>query len=829
MKRFFTFLSVSLLCGSIMLPAAPKRILPSEGSQLHRTVRGNEKTIVSNTNITPQPLKVKYKASVENESEILFEDFNEVPDGATETIGNLGERYIDCIASHYVEPGRYIDPDYTPNSGTWEGDCIFAGEGGTVIMQCNNPSEPAVLRTPLGDYAGDITVTVRCRFSTPFYGADNDWGYVTTFGTQLSCRAGIGGYDVNNDAITDIEIFAIDSKIFYESEGWNEITFKFRNESANSDGFIELRCPFAIEIDWVKITDAGTFLAAPVVDPVTEFYNDGFTINWSPVRHSYDYYIDLWKMEYTGDSTVHSIDFDTNPVPNDWNYNDSEISNDVGTEGTNALRFNNNGVESAFETPVFSEKIASLSYSAMFEINDETAINGYGIYGMLFIDGLTENGWEPIQDADLYCDGALTVGGTYYDFTLSGESFSDRYTALRIYEYGVLSDNHLVIDNVNLHLQKPYKLVRVIGEENGAIRDTENDDADYNRYYFTGNPYAPCSYTFKNLDPEGEYFYRVRSHNVSEFAGTEKHHAFGVATPVILPATDINSKGYTANWEEVAKAQTYVVSNYKLTILDSDEDNYCILKETFSNCNGGSRFDSMIPLDNVELGNLDDYTDMHGWTGMNNYLGDTFIGGDWFTDTKLITPPLSIDPEKEVYEIYLEAYGYQGDMLYIEFEKAGIYTTIPFNGNLLEIRFEAPAVSDGERLRFYSYNFMPYALNHLEISQNKSKGDIIRTFDSEKSVPAGIGHVDFDNLDENEMYEYSVKARFDLESKTVYSFGNDVMRVDLSNGAGINMNDDLNIYEIGRYDMNGLSVDKNYKGFVIIKMSDGTTKKMMAR
>jgi hypothetical protein len=142
-------------------------------TQRDRVMNSVKDAVTSVSTVKPTPLKTKFKASVENETEILFEDFSGVPDGAQETIGTMGDRYTDLIASHDVDPGRYINTDYTPNSGTWEGDNIFAGKGGNIVMQCNNPSQASVLRTPLGDYSGDITIQVRCRFATPFYGYEN--------------------------------------------------------------------------------------------------------------------------------------------------------------------------------------------------------------------------------------------------------------------------------------------------------------------------------------------------------------------------------------------------------------------------------------------------------------------------------------------------------------------------------------------------------------------------------------------------------------------------------------------------------------------------------
>lgn len=69
---------------------------------------------VSDQKVIPLKAQAPMKASVEHKSVVLYEDFNNVPDGETETIGHLGDRYTDYVASHYFEPGRYIDNEYTP-------------------------------------------------------------------------------------------------------------------------------------------------------------------------------------------------------------------------------------------------------------------------------------------------------------------------------------------------------------------------------------------------------------------------------------------------------------------------------------------------------------------------------------------------------------------------------------------------------------------------------------------------------------------------------------------------------------------------------------------
>ena len=304
MKQLLTILGTAALAAMTVAPMQAERIKlqPVKAVEAEQTQKRDAVTSVSD--IVPVPLKTRQvegdpmKAGVNRQEELIVEDFNNVPDGKFEQTGKIGMRATTFLASHHFEPGRYIDTEYTPESGTWEGDWVFAGTNGTVILQCYNPTQGAFLRTPLGDYSGDITVKMRVRGAKAFWGADNEVGYETTPGSDFTLNARIGGYDSYDCPVTDMGAYGLSAGRIFDDD-WKEFEFTFRNEGANHDGYLEISTSESIEIDWIKVTDAATFLAAPVINEPTEFTNDGFTINWDPVRRSFDYYIDLWQVNYT--------------------------------------------------------------------------------------------------------------------------------------------------------------------------------------------------------------------------------------------------------------------------------------------------------------------------------------------------------------------------------------------------------------------------------------------------------------------------------------------------------------------------------------------------
>ena len=829
MKRLFTCLGATMLVAGVMTPAAPERInLKDCGMSFPQTnakAKSLDQKIFNPSDQEVMPLKAPQKASMERKSVILYEDFSNVPEGATEQTGKIGERYVDFIASSYYEPGNFIPNEYTPESGTWYGDWAFAGKNGTVVLQCYNPmGSPAVIRTPLGDYSGELTVTVRARSSKIFWGADNEVGYVTSGGSSLEMRAMVGGYDSYDGAVTDIPFYSqMSTGQIYESDGWQEVTFKFRSESANGDGFISFATIGAIEIDWIKITDDNTFLACPNIRPATNFTNDGFTINWDPVRRSYNYYIDLYKQVYTADSGVNiTYDFNDGKLPEGTKADEAQFVEGEGVDESTALMLGYDGEGAAFETPNFGVKLKSFTSKLKFEIND---VENYG--AMIIYDVLTDNGWEPF--GYLEYDGFWTTGGYYNTVVLNGPQFEDKYYAVRFYTLELSPENKVYIDDINAFSPRPFVLERVYDEEISMEYNPDNDDYPYNYYYYTDDKDSNSSYTFTGLDPETEYWYRVRSHNVTEFSIGEKYHAFGVPAPKLEDATNVGNGSYTANWIDAPKAQSYTVINYKAETAEEDSDEYTILSETFSNCTGEADIDLMEPLE----GNVDELTDTKGWSGTDLRIGGNMLGTTGYYGN-LTTPPLMVNPARGTYFIYINAYGYSGDNMYIKNESGTVKGYLPFDGDgCLSGWLEVSAPVVGDKFTFISLNSLPIALTEFEVVQAVKKGDRILTFVSSEEVPTGVQGCTFSGLDKEGSYAFGVVSNFKLEQDSTSSSLNEWMYVDLASGQSIPMSkidvEASEITETGRFTIDGRKASSSYKGVVIVKMSDGSAAKKVVK
>ena len=101
--------------------------------------------------------------------------------------------------------------------------------------------------------------------------------------------------------------------------------------------------------------------------------------------------------------------------------------------------------------------------------------------------------------------------------------------------------------------------------------------------------------------------------------------------PVAMPATDVSSNSFVANWEEVDYALGYVVELNRLVNASPGEE-YVekLLEEDFMNCSG---------LSTAIQENIDTYMSVQGWSGKNIYseTGILCIGSSNVSGT-LVTP-----------------------------------------------------------------------------------------------------------------------------------------------------------------------------------------------
>lgn len=808
MKIFTKLFLVTLLLSAVtMVTNAEGLIHPI------RPVKQVKNAVAVNTT-APKALKsVKRDAEGSRVDILVDEDFHNVTGGSSTK--QPGEDLL--LASSETDKGIYIDSDLT-SDGTWAGNNVYAGDGSIVLLS-SHPQRKAYLQTPLGDYSGDITVTCKVRaFDTIYYGIAADGGDVKSTGSDFDIVCNVGGYESTTFANWDGET-GYDTRL-YTKQGWTEVTYTFRNYSANADGYIEFRTEAGVAIDWIKITTSNAeFIAEPNVTNCKFLTDKSFQIDWDPVRKSYNYYVDLWKKTYTGDENEKfTADFEDCQLPEGFSVSGDYCFDDVN--GSTALEFPKNIY---FQTP------NNNSYYNQFAVNLglqlPAGMDPEEEYSMVYIDGLTDNGWKTIG----YIRGS-DLANTSVNMDLAyalGDSFAGTYYAIRIYSND-MDDELISIDNVSIEAGRPSKLERVSGT-GSLITDTDNDDYNYNYNCITYD----TSKTFTGLSVIGDYYYRVRSHFVLQFSNSLRRHAFGCIAPTLYEATNVTKDGYTANWKEPKRATYYNVINYGVESIMDDEEEHIIMNETFEKALNGYEDPEAETMTVVpgEIG--DEYTDYPGWTGYSNFYGYNMFG--IMDGGYLITPPMYL-ANNENYYLYILAYGTAGDYLQLNDGSDTYYITFQTDeetgSGYINGTYLLPVASDLQQLKFYSYSRDQIALRQVAVMQDVTAGDKVYVFQKQADVEAGNNSYTFSGLQDSDFGEfaYALRNHYTLEGRTATSDLSEFKHVTVNSAKtvirGIEDNT-IEAHEVARYSLDGKQVGSSAKGINIVKMSDGRVVKII--
>lgn len=188
---------------------------PKKGFQINQPIK-RVATVQSQFSAVPLKTTPK-KASSVAEDILIDEDFSAMTTG---TVDKPDTTHY--LAYAYGDPGTTIDPSLTKD-GTWDGNYIYSA-GGAIALKTYNPQSQAYINTPLGDYSGDLTITLRCKANTAVYNK-YDGGYSYSRGSSLSILVCKGGYDQLTLANTDDESSYYNVRL-YADQGWTKVTYR---------------------------------------------------------------------------------------------------------------------------------------------------------------------------------------------------------------------------------------------------------------------------------------------------------------------------------------------------------------------------------------------------------------------------------------------------------------------------------------------------------------------------------------------------------------------------------------------------------------------------
>ena len=755
------------------------------------------------TSVKPT-LAPKYKAWSDGsyeENYLISEDFSAFTDGSTDRPSSK------LLASYYNNPpGMYLDKSLMKD-GQWSGTFLYSA-GGAIALVSPTETAGSILNTPLGDYSGDLTITFKIKALT-----DSD----------LLLEILRGGY--THSRFADVRDGSkINPYRIYAKEGWKKVTLRVSNYSADNDGFIQWYNTGVVVIDDIEVTVRHDFIAAPKILGITDYKSSSFTANWQPVRQAYRYSVNLYKKEYTTDSDAeYSQDFEdaTEDTPNtsdDWGFalnSDRKVTMDGGENGSRGLILTNGDIIlSPYNWATYKQFTMWMKL-----IVPETGQTRYDYQNAnVAIQARTLNGWEEkgqfavgrVKDAHVYDVCSERLG-------------SDRYYQYRFVVQSVPADCQLILDDLHA----------VTGRASGL------------KPQFSGEYYAKTydtSYDFYGLDPYGDYYYSVRAFYLGDYSEEVLQHVFGVATPEPKDPTNVLANSYTANWNESPNATSYIVDNYGVTTVKEDTQYYPLITEDFSKVDADYTSNTD-PYNGEETGSddeesLDEVTKMPGWYAIGLTLTQGMVGTKASTTTSnyIATPEMSLGNDDHI-TIYVKAYGTTGDALvyHTETGEKGSYFTSQDGSDkgMVEGYFVIPVNKKRDRLGLYSLYKKAITIDELRVYQTVKAGTKIYTFLGEGTTDASTLSYDFSGWNGTfEDYAFSVGAIREGAYEYAASDMSDyylVGKPDPTSITGIAGNASEPSTIVSVYSVDGKRLNTPQRGVNVVKMSDGSTRKLVIK
>ncbi len=814
-------LTLSAYAGNVSMPISGlKQLQPSKMEK--RILKKDVKTAIPSS-YNASPLRSVTKAQGVMEAILVDEDFSALTSGTYAKPDTT--QMLACQYDGYSPNGIFIDNSLTKD-GTWFGNFVYSA-GGAIALKTYNPQILSFLCTPIGDYSGDLTVTFRVK-ANPALVSTEDGGYMKLTGSSVGVQICYGGYNDSEVAKTDDSSDYFEKRI-YEKDGWQEVTYTCKNYSANNDGYVCFYTEGSIVIDDVKIKAGDSFLANPVINGITDFQKDNFTISWQPTRKAYNYYVDLYTRNYLSDEDATFVaDFNDGVLPEGFESTSSTFT-DEGTDDTKALKLVNGD---SFTMPTSGNDYKNAHFS--LKVIDPTVdpIDPYAEYyveGYIMIDLKNADGWKNI--GQFYAGGywnkasVVKMEEEYSKFATGG------FTQMRLRMSGLSDGAYAVVDDVDITAKPAYEY---------KIVDAElYEDLNNNYCYTTTTTKTSC--TLKNLDPNTEYWYGVRSHYVTQFSDRQFIHALGVAAPDIKEATDIDSRGsFTANWEAAPKATGYTVKCYGVKYAEVADDDYPVFEEDFSKIDA-SVTTATEPVDPDPLGNdgttsLDTYTKLPGWTGQSNTVVQGMLGveGDnYYSGGSITTPEIYLGNSDEC-KLTIDLYGEANDYIGVKFNGSIYYIVLPDNGHAIGT-VTLPVSQPRQSLAFFSRNYAPFVIDRIKVGQSLAKGDCIQAWLATGETDAETLSYTFTNLYDYDFsdFGYNVISHYQYDENSAVSSltPSEMTFVNLENQTtGVTeIQNASDIKVVARYTADGKMIPAPVKGLNIVKLSNGKVVKVIVK
>lgn len=723
---------------------------------------------------------------------LIEEDFSLMTEGTDEVPGET------------MYPGESFDalPDELFHTPGWFGLGVYQA-GGSVAL--NYPGFGGVLNTPLMNMEGRIRIKMRVKSIDK----------TRLFFVSIAA----GGYDYPFDPT---ETGQMNMYQFAPEDGWQEIEVYVVNPYNGDDCFVQINAGTynngGLVVDYINVSRDLNYMGTPNTLSATNFVTDGFTANWGKSYGADSYLLTLYEKRVVGTDNVTSTnsfeeasveDGSVTGLPDGWTatVNGTEAGEYFTSDaydGSKALLIAGDGDTLQFDaggseilgTRFALKKIAGVegSYNDIYI----SLFNGeYWSVWRLNVSGLSETEWTEYNLEELL-EGF--VPGQYTMFRINGSGFS-------------LGD----IIAVDMAECVTTPLTETTCIEEGIPVDTTSlvlTGLDLNNVY---------SFTVTGVSEDGRMS-----------AASDVAYAYGVAAPIVKDATDVDQRGaYTANWESVINATSYVLNSYEMLEVAEDAEDFTVFEENFDKSDEGTPEDP-VTIINVDRLQLNDYTDNYGWTGIGNMFSNGMAGCDesMYAYLDITSPAISVGSGNGEYTVTVDFVTFteytslvvQGDeTMYqiITAEQPGAHTaTVAMTGG-----------TSHTNLMFYTAEGYRFLLDKVTVKQDVKAGDRVYTMLGSQTLDGDATSARVSGLRPKAGYKfaYNVQAFYDRYGTVYASDLSDMQVVDFTTGisaAGVEEEADAPV-EI--YDLSGRKLNSTpAKGVYIIK-SGNKSRKVIAR
>lgn len=712
---------------------------------------------------------------------------NDVETNKTSTIPTLTvveEDFSKWTAGSFDEPDRtelggkakgYKIPDELMAQKGWVGASVFQAGGACALMMYDSPDHGKLtggyIDTPEMELYGTVVLTLRAR------------------------RMNAGSGANMRIALCDNYDGPQDDRIFNLTDDWAEYRFETNKALFSAINMFQIEAwEGAILIDDVKITRKRDIIETPyALEPINNSATS-FTARWEPTTSAKTYVVNVYRKEMPAGETYKGtvvegfdnlkltadgkIDTEAPNYPEGWTMDVStKGKKDVYTEegwynsGKLSLCFDEEG--NYVESPEMKAPLTGFKFWVRPSSMENEANYFYSMLGISIFHRNT-NKWETIANMPNYY--VTNPKGEFYSFT--PEQLGDDAVKVKI-EMVQKNSISFAVDDITLdYCTQRVPVTQLVKEVADTFLVVNDVDSNYEYYY--------------NVSARDGELHSLPSDDVWV------NGVVGLKAEA-LPATDITSDAFTANWGTKATATSYKLNVYRyMYSAPEDMPNTTLLYEDFNNVKKGTLEAPENPYYyNLNYGELG--LASTEWQGQLPLYVEGMVGANiynaWMNINGLVSSPkMSLTANGGAFDVDVTAYGTKDDVIYVmlmndplvgqalAFKEITIAKTN--EATKQTVHFDAVKDLAKERSNVYvvlmSSTGKIFFVDDIAIRQDIKKGDAV--YVPYKTVMTADDHYTFTGIDQRFGYQYDVVAIAHKSFTDYKSDASDLVTVATANG-----------------------------------------------